>query len=306
MSDLIAWSTFTKKKGLLMTALERQEEALINRVRGTLETGKAVAVLGWMKSNHDKFTRRVQKTGKVTFYEKTPDRLGTSVGFGIFRLGSTHSDFERLSVRTDCHPTVLSHGDIKRVLKAACQQVRHLVPVVTEEKVSSVVVPEPIVVIPTPKLEVSTEKVQTAPEENKMQEDVAGFIVAFMKEADKNGGLVGKNVLGDIRRAHGIKHSNANLVKAGRIVAVISQGRTKAGKYKASEKMRKEAGQLPEVATVVASDDPFTQARAFIARGPALEEQILQLQIQLEELQKKLDQVTSAKELLKKLTDLTT
>lgn len=288
-----------------MTAQERQDEALVNRVHDTLEKGRVIAILGWMKSNHDKFTRRVQKTGKVIFYEKTPDRLGASVGFGIFRLGSTHSDFERLSIRTDCHPTVLSHGDIKRVLKAACQQVRHLVPVIAEEKVSSVVVPEPIVVIPTPKLEVSTEKVQTAPEEKKMQEDVAGFMVAFMKEADKNGGLVGKNVLGDIRRAHGIKHSNADLVKAGRIVPVISKGRTKAGKYKASEKMLKEAGRQVLEVEHTPSDDPFSQARAFIARGPALEEQILQLQIQLEELQKKLDQVTSAKELLKKLTDLT-
>lgn len=271
-----------------MTAQERQDQALINRVHDTLEKGRVVAVLGWMKSNHDKFTRRVQKTGKVIFYEKSPDRLGTSVGFAIFRLGITHSDFQRLSVRTDCHPTVLSHGDIKRVLRVCCkeQQVKPVVPVV---------VPEPVVVS-IPKLEVP---VQTAPEEKKM-EDMAGFIKAFMKEAG-DAGVVGRNSLGIIRRNCGIDGPNTKLVKLGWIVPVVSEGRTEVGSYKASEKMLKEAG-LPGV---VPSDDPFAQARAFIAREPMLVEEVLQAEIKLEELRAKLSQISAAKELLAKLTELT-
>lgn len=292
------------QEGQHMTPLERQDRALEQNVRSALGQGKVVVVLGWKESNHDDFTRALSQGGKVLFYEESPGSLSQKVGFVIFTKFTGHGTFSRVRTVTPTHPVVLGNGHIKRILES-CKDVLEtsVVSPVEEEKLSSAIIdPKPAVVASISKFEVQTEVVQVAPEEKKM-EDMSGFILAFMKEADRRGGSVGRNTLGNIRRAHGINLSNPDLVRSGWILPIISEGQTGVGSYRASEKMLKEAGRVPETEPV--ADPTFVQVKAFIARGASLEEQIFQLELQLEELKKELDRVTAAKELLAKLTELT-
>ncbi len=257
---------------------------LVRRARRALEQNLAIVVVGWKVSNHDNFTSQLEEGGRVIFFEDIPTTLGSTVGFAMSTRFTGHSEFNRLkSDKTmDVYSSVLSNGEIKRVL-VACGDIL----IAFKPPMDSPVEP-------------TDETFVKQREENTMK-NAEKFAGLFLAQARKNNGQVSKYELGDIRRQCEMTGASSALVKAGWIELVVSDGRTKAGYYAASDKLKKLSGVTIEEE---GPSNPFVQAKRLIASEPALVEEILQAEIHLQELKDRHDQINLAKELLGKLAEL--
>lgn len=282
-------------------------KALLQRMRCVLAEGRALAVLGWRDSNHDTHTRRLSREGRVVFHHQAPSKLGSNVGLVISNQFIGHPDFERIKARREMHPVVISNGQIKRLLKA-CDDLLHppaTIPavVVTATLGDTGALPAPV----TPIVVQLTEDSLTVPlsqdskEMSQMEQPIEKFVQLFKAEAEKSpDGLVGKNVLGDIRRAAGVMGSNSAMVKDGWLEAHVSEGATNAGKYKATEKLLSYAnGAGPAL-----SSDPLMRARHLVAEKALVEEQITIKKVELLELEEKLKKIEGAEAILGQLEAL--
>jgi hypothetical protein len=292
-----------------LTEVHRQ--ALLQRIRSVLAEGRILVVLGWRDSNHDHHTRQLSKEGRVMFYDQAPSTLGSNVGLVISSKFVGHADFERVKVCRRTHPVVLSNGEIKRLLRACDDLLRTPMiasPVVVKTVVLSGVVKAPTLVAPVvhtveKPLESLTALLNQGPKEAivEAQQPMVEFARLFKIEAGKSGdGLVGKNVVGEIRRASGLKDANTVLVKNGWIEGVVSEGAKKAGKYRATEKLLAYGGgEAP-----IESTDPLVRARNLVAQKAVVEEQITFKKVELLELEDKQRKIQAAEALLAQLENL--
>lgn len=97
--------------------LESQLNALIQRVRRTLESGLSVAVIGWRDSNHDEFTRGLSPE-KVIFLDNSPGTLAEKIGLVLFTRFVRHKTVARLKKNKEVFPHILQNGQIKTVLES--------------------------------------------------------------------------------------------------------------------------------------------------------------------------------------------
>lgn len=281
-------------------------QALLQRIRVVLAEGKTLVVLGWRDSNHDPQTRQLNREGRVIFYHQVPSSLGSNVGFVISNQFVGHADFERIKVRRETHPVVISNGEIKRLLKA-CDDLLHppvttsLVVVTTV--VSGETVEAPMLTTPTvlPTVKTLTALLDQGPKEALVTtQPIAEFIRLFKIEAEKNaGGLVSKNIVGEIRRAAGVTSTNSMLVTAGWLESVVSEGATNAGKYRATQKLLGHVSEEP-----IEPNDPVMRARRLVAEKAAVEEQITLKKVELLEFEEKLKKIEGAEAILAQLEAL--
>ena len=279
-------------------------KALLERMRSVLAEGKTITVLGWRDSNHDPQTRQLSREGRVTFHHQAPVNLRSNVGFAISNQFIGHANFGRIKVRGEIHPVVISNGQIKRLLKA-CDDLLHppkakpsmVVTTTLGNTVASPASVTPIVVPPT-------EDSLTAPlnqgpmEMFPMEQPLEKFAQLFKAEAEKSpDGLVGKNVLGEIRRAAGVMVTNSAMVKEGWLEARVSEGATNAGKYRATDKLLSYVGE----AAPIVSSDPLIRARHLVAEKTSVEEQITLKKVELLELEEKLKKIEGAEAILEQL-----
>ncbi len=297
--------SYQAEEGTLIEINWRQ--ALLQRMRVVLAEGKTLVVLGWRDSNHDPQTRQLNREGRVIFYHRVPSSLGSNVGFVISNKFIGHADFERIKVRKETHPVVISNGEIKRLLKA-CDDLLHppvtTPPVVVTTLVLDETVEAPILTTPTvlPAVKTLTVLLDQGPKEALVTtQPIAEFIRLFKIEAKKNaGGFVSKNIVGEIRRAAGITATNSMLVTAGWLESVVSEGATNAGKYRASQKLLE---YVIEDAPVE-PNDPLMRARRLVAQKAAVEEQITLKKVELLEFEEKLKKIEAAETILGQLEAL--
>lgn len=127
------------------------------------------------------------------------------------------------------------------------------------------------------------------------------FVRLFKAEAEKSPeGLVSKIVVGEIRREAGIEDTNSRMVTDGWLEAVVANGTTKAGQYRATDKLLAHIGGEP----AIESSDPLVRARHLIAGKAALQEEIASQKAILLGLEEKLKKIESAEGLLARLEEL--
>lgn len=96
--------------------MKQDYEALVSRVKRTIEANKIVVVYGWMQSNHNNFTLGIPED-KVRFVERSrPLRVRAGLVLTTsFVLRSDHDSLE--SHGYEVHGAVLGTGEIRRILQ---------------------------------------------------------------------------------------------------------------------------------------------------------------------------------------------
>ncbi len=98
--------------------LDAQIEALIRRVRGALQSGHAIAVMGWRNNCHTPFTKGLPER-KVRFYnnDKPPKSLGPTIGLALCADYLNHTDKRRVMDDRMC-PHKMHYHTIINVLES--------------------------------------------------------------------------------------------------------------------------------------------------------------------------------------------
>lgn len=326
-----------------MSVHQRRHDALVRKVRLVLSNGLNVAIIGWKESNHSDETREMAKTERIRFYWEIPKEVGPSFGLILWAKFVGHAHPPKLARYAKIHPTVIPNGRIKSVL-AECKDliVRIVVPVTAETVFGTPVGGTPTIIVPNIKpsdvvpiaeplahLETSIVDENPQGEETEMDKgdmdsvvadqtptekpDIDKFKRLFLQAVDEEDGLVGKKALGDIRRQCGMTNwSNASLVLKGWVEAVVGEGRTKAGRYKPSQKLWEEFKEESSSARVtIGKDDPLYAVYALIASEESVRQdqgrviaELAAKQIELEQINITLQRINKAKETLENLRAL--
>jgi hypothetical protein len=95
---------------------EKRKQSMVSRIVSEIESGKVVAIAGWMDSNHNCFTKNIPEH-LVVFWEKIPKKIPKNVGYVIFTRFVYHKHTEKMSKYVSVHPGVVSLGKIKEALE---------------------------------------------------------------------------------------------------------------------------------------------------------------------------------------------
>lgn len=327
-----------------MSVHKRRHDALVGKVRSVLSQGLNVAIIGWKESNHSDETREMAKTERIRFYWEIPKEIGSTFGLILWAKFVGHAHPQKLARYAKIHPTVITNGRIKSVLAECRDLIVGIVVPVNAEIVfntsvgktptevvqkikqsDSVPVTEPLahlqvnVVDENPQSEGEMDKgdmewLKSAEPLPAEKPDIDKFKELFLQAVDEEDGFVGKRALGDIRRQCGMTNwSNKSLVNKGWIEPVVGEGRKKAGRYKPSQTLWeefKQESQVP-VRVTIGKEDPLYAVYALIAsEGSVRQDQarvIAELaakQVELEQINIKLQRINKAKENLENLRSL--
>lgn len=280
---------------------EAQRKALIDRVQKTLESGRAIGVMGWRKNQHTTFTENLP-IKKVRFYEmgKPPTDV-ENIGLMLLARYLGHQDSKRIP------PSILYNITLetKEVINIfeSCRDL-----LVVRSPVSAVQSPnqgleQKLEIKPDPPKDLSLEvyELLTQPSPSRstaMSNDMQSFTKAFCFEANGNKqhkGCVGRNVLARMRKEHGIQQTATQLVATGWLEGHVSEGLDRTGWYKPGPKMlaidaQKDAVRSPP-------EDSYQYAQWLVAQEPDL----LKKQA---DIQQQLHQVALAKKAIEELNAL--
>lgn len=328
-----------------MSVHQRRHDALVKKVRSVLSQGLNIAVIGWKESNHGDETRAMAKTGRIRFYWEIPKEIGPSFGLILWSKFVGHAHPPKLARYADIHPTVIQNGQIKSVLTECKDLIVKIVSPVTAEmvfgtpvgKIPAVTVPntkpseavpiaEPLAHLETSIVDQNPQGEETEMDKGDMDSvstvdqtpaekpDIDKFKKLFLQAVDEEDGFVGKKALGDIRRQCGMTNwSNASLVLKGWVEAVVGEGRTKAGRYKPSQKLWEEFRAESHVPTrvTISSDDPLYAVYALIGSEEGVRQEqrrvvavLAAKQAELDQINLTLDRINKAKDTLENLRAL--
>lgn len=284
------------------------------RVRGALESGLRIAVLGWGKQQHNRFTRKLSDK-QVVFHGTSSSQpsFGSATGYVLYTEFVDHCVTKGIKRTIPSCSFVLEPREIKTIFKS-CSDL--LTPSKKPKKAQGIdkangkshpaiaesVVPvgqappqemSPEVALENAKLEILTRPLtkwlETFIESRSNQMEQTGtdkyakLTRLFLNEANKNDGKVGKKTLTSKARLAGftVKHINAKLVKEEWVEAVYPATDTgkqrQIGSYIAGLKMLDLAGKLGSI-PLPPPTDPFKQAEWRIAKKPVLIARVSELQ----------------------------
>lgn len=289
-------------------SFRRQRLALVGEVTRVLERGEKVAIVGWRDSNHNSTTRRLSRSCLLEFVLQSPGHFGTSFGLVLCTKFISHSIFEALRKGNRVYPKVLSNGIIKKVLAECSEALLSAEEKIREAKSQPMDdLTLPVAVVPpqpTPQeTPVPSKETEMLPaEEAKTEPDMERFVQRFLEQATITGGMVGKEVLGRIRRECGLdKVTNLDLVKMGYVISVKKDGCKNAGRYRAGIMM---TGQATTEHKRPESNDPLSRARALVESEEAVKAEIKAIETRHEELRIELVKIERARELIAQLEDM--
>ena len=274
--------------------LPRQLEALIQRVRTTLESGLSIAFVGWRDINHNQFTARLPEK-KVLFLDASPASLPERVGLVLFTKYVDHKIVAQIRRKKSVHKIVLEVRDIRTILESCKDAI--LTP--SHGDTAKTATAEPA----TPANELSDAALNliTTPREKYEMNKMDCLTKAFLEAAaaDKED-RVSMRVLSKLRAACDIKETPQQLVSAGWIDGVTAGGKTKIGWYKAGSKMLENTG--PEKAEE--PDDPYEWAKWRVAQEDAVLARKAEIEVELAKVVAEIAEIELAKEALARLNDL--
>lgn len=274
--------------------LAPEEEVRVRKIlQDKMGMGYVVAIIGWRDSNHDAFTRNLP-AGKVLFYERVPDIVPKRVGYALTTSFVDHSERKRLRKQVHTHPNLFSTGVIKRILRDAA-----IMSSSSEVPPQPAMEPEMSSTVAAPAVTPEATQGSTGSDEAGEHEREIAFAKAFVIAVDHDHsrslskyelGAILRRIFGDRAQPSRFKHL---------LTAVVAEGNTKAGQYRATDKLLELA-----MSNEMEPPDPIEKAKWLIARRPSLEERHNRIQSEMRAIQKELERIGKAAELLESLKRL--
>lgn len=287
----------------------QQEEQVASRtvagMKEAVTSGRLIVIYGWLGSSHDTFTRSLDER-HIRFEEKVPRTLPSKAGF-IVATGLAGGCQKQLrGSGLPCCSTVLTPSRIKRLLKEVGPAI--LKPKLSRED-KRMTAPSQAKSAPNPTMPASgptytpgmkavdippTSDPSDAPAPNPeptpartREERERDFAVEFMQAV---GGDAQKTLSKYEASALLKKHFDGVAVNPSSqkklLGPVVSDGKSRAGNYRATQELIKLAGMTPQVEPT----DPVERARWLAEREPQWEAEKAELEHQRELISEKFDQ----------------
>jgi hypothetical protein len=279
-------------------------KGLVPILRHQLQSGKAIAVVGWRDSDHDSLTRNLYANQVAFGRHKRPD--GT-FGYLLVTTHITSAERGKATKGIRSHPTLLNPDDVKNAL----QQCKDLLRVAKEPEIPFEPPEAPSPSNPPDAEEPVTEDTSTEePGREKLLDllthpgttrmnSMDKFVTAFQKEAAASSdGTVGSRTLGKLVLEHKVPNAQI-LLKGGFLIPITGEGKLKIGRYKAGHKMVELARQSTSL-----PDDPLDAMRLLVSQKPEVEQSIKDHEAQLFALREKLGAIEEAEKHFGQLTAL--
>ena len=272
--------------------LDTEAERLARKVRKTLESGSSIAVVGWIASNHNDFTRGLWER-KIVFLENSDTiEIPKRVGLVLFTRFVNHTMTSRVRGQVEIHPGVVHLGQIKKALEFCAdllQKPHHINNDVETSTASPATQPKSIQSSQERVLNIEMEprKEQYMSSREKFAKD---FIEASCADSEHR---VNRIALGRLRNQNGIEETAIKLVRTGWLLSLAGSS-GKIGWYKAGPKLLA-AASLPSQAE---SADPIERAKFLVAQKQELLSEKGQLESWLQENAEKLSRIEAAEKLL--------
>lgn len=267
-------------------------ELLIKKADEVLKASGKIVVLGWKASNHDEFTRKVENTGRVRFYNKDPISI-CSGNMLIWTRFVGHSSRNRLRNQPGIvsHSNYLNMGELRRFLRGVGAMI------LDESTPKS---PEPIAQRTTK--EPTGLAIQTEPDQKILGSDMA-FAHDFFESVDHDpSGTLSKFEASKLLRKHFGETAVAS--RFNRLLEkIVAEGDKKAGRYKATsylmDLMTKPVQSTdPDISTAPKNraeedlaEDAVSRLGALLAKKPALLEERARLKEKLLNVEKQLEKI---------------
>ncbi len=281
--------------------IEEIYDAIVLKVRETLESGLSIAITGWRDSNHSRFTRQLSAE-KVIFLNSLPPTLHERVGLVLMTRFMDHTVFKRIRRTKLIHPVPIGTGQIKDILES-CSDL--LIPVPCSSTVRNV--PEGMTtgkateVVAVQDYDYDVLDFLTTPKkEHYAMSNMDQFAEEFLKVAAANAeGYVGKKILAKIRKESLVVEKSRTLVQAGWIVPGVRPGKKQISYYTAGKKILA-ASADPKFEP----EDPIERAKFLIAQKDALLTQKNEMEYNLKQVYQKLEKILTAEKLFDQLKAL--
>lgn len=284
--------------------IDRIDDALLGRVRSTLESGRIIAIMGWRASNHDAFTKALP-TERVHFFKHPPQTgIPPKVGLVLLTRFISHTMVARIQPRGRVHNAPLSNGKIKEILRS-CKDL--LAPPQTSHSAESAPALPPDASDgdepeepPPASAPASHPHAFLTEKRTFVMTEMEKFVSAFLRESRaRRDGLISMREFSKLRDTHCVLETPQKLVGDGWVDAVTLEGKTKVGWYKPGPRMLSASTEEK-----FEPDDPVERARFLISQESAIREELELLKMEVEDKEKKLARIESAKSLLAQLGDL--
>lgn len=251
-------------------------------VRKAVDEGRVIAVVGWIPSNHNAFTRKLEKCRSVVFLALKRLTIPKSAGVVLFTRFVSHSVIDQVVRDHNAFNGVFDLGEIRRMLS-----VIEIPPPPSLLAKGETFVVESLEDVES---EVGTPVQQSA--------NFEGFVKEFLNLANKHSsGWVGGKILGKLREQFCISLSAAQLESRGYIVPHIAKGRERIGWYSAGVMMGSPAS-VPVFPSEVVLDPRLARAQSLLAEEPALHEEKERLLASLKAVEDRLALIELLKEAL--------
>jgi hypothetical protein len=272
---------------------------IIENLERDIREGNTLCVLGWKSSNHNTFTRSLDKADCVVFADLSgnnnlkplPDKAVVIVTKFV---SHKHSNLLKTG-RVRHHPHPLPLGDIRKILLA-------LKPVLMGEPAPKQVNPQHTAVTnidqESPTLEELEQRVLSG---GRAPDKYDRFAAAFTKKAAEHPEkLVGTRTLGELIAQLELAEKPPVLVSKGLVIAVVQAGKKRIGWYKAGPELEKRLQQsISEEPT-----DPLDKAAWLLEQEPEFRRKLAELSVQITFWETHLRRVDAAKELLRQIEAL--
>lgn len=262
-----------------------------------VEKGAALCVWGWKSSNHDNFTRLLEKSGLVKFVDLSGSNKRTPLpeqAVVVFTRFVAHRDTNWLRQQNIArHPHPLPLGSVRKILKKIEPALQ---PKPAPERIQ---VSTEVLAVSTPRSLTELEKIIL--EKGHVLDIFDKLTEAFVaKAAQHPQKMVGARTLGEILREIDVSKTPPSLAQAGWIVAHTQPGKKKIGWYKAGPQMeRRLQKEVQEEPT-----DALDKVAWLLKKKPEYEQKLAEAQSQVQYWQDQINRVEAAEELKKQLEAL--
>ena len=273
----------------------QRREKVIMQIKRVIEDGLLIIVIGWKPSNHDTFTRSLP-TNRVRFFFRSPPKLPRRAGIILYTRFVSHGEIERASKSVTTNSNILQLGELRQILRSVFGGTAVIKQALEREEVPMKSAPKRLE--PVPEREDKAELETSPPKIDPLLTFAKFFLEAVDNDPDKTLGKFRTANL--IRRALG-EELSANiaqqLVRDGWLEPVKLEGKKYVSYYRAGAKML-EAHTAPE------PTEPIQRAKWIVENEGKLLTRKEELLHELDKLEKEIQKVSEAKDLLARLTKL--
>ncbi len=266
----------------------------MTQIKQAIKDGLLIVIVGWKPSNHDIFTRSLP-TNRVRFFFRPPRKLPRRAGIILYTRFVSHKEIERAGKSATTNSNILQLGELRQILRSVFADTVVVKLAFKEEEVP--MKPAPKKSEPVLEHRDEVRLATPSPRVDSLLTFAKMFLEAVGNDPDKTLGKFRTGKL--IRGAMGEVAQNIaqQLVRDGWLEPVKLEGRNRVGYYRAGAKML-------EVHTAPEPTEPIQRAKWIVENEGELLARKQELLCELERLEKEIQKLNEAKDLLARLTKL--